>query len=217
MNAGLSEQVDDVLKLNKGLRLIEKSEEKITFLGAIHFNASYPGKEIIKDSYLLKIIIRPKFPVDIPLVFELEEKIPWNVDRHLTKKGQICLGSPLRLLLVNAKNPTIQGFFELCIVPFLYANSYFEKHGVYPWGDLDHEFKGVIEDYLEIFNLSSKSQLIHALKILTTTNFKAKKMRCPCGCVKRFRQCSYSEHLLSIKTIANKSFFQSQLDEIFKK
>lgn len=207
----LSGQVNDVLELHKGLREIELFDGKITLTGSVHFNSKYSKKELINDSYLLKISIDPRFPNILPNVYEIEGKIPREIDRHIFSSGKICLGSPLSLQLAYSEDPTINGFIEMCIIPFLYANSYFERNEEYPWGDLDHGYSAVIDDYLDIFKLTNQSQLIQALKILIASTFNANKMRCPCGCRKRFKQCDYSKHLLTIKPQATKFFFNSVL------
>lgn len=207
----LEDQVSEVLKNYKGLRIVDNFDDNITLIGSLHFSANYPQKKQINDSYLIKLVVDYQFPNITPIVYELEERIPRIADRHVFSDGRICLGSPLRLKIIYSKNPTIRGFIEMCVIPFLYANSYYEENKEYPWGDLAHGYSAVIEDYLDIFKLTNKAKLIQALKILTASNFNAKKMRCPCGCNKRFKQCTYSEHLLDIKAVATKAFFKSQL------
>ena len=92
--------------------------------GQFSFTAEYPKAGEMSDSYSLTIEFPKAFPKDIPVVTEFGKKIPRNGDYHVNGDGTLCLGSPLRLLLSMSKTPTVNGFVEYCLVPYLFAASY---------------------------------------------------------------------------------------------
>jgi hypothetical protein len=88
----------------------------------------------------------------LPEVRETAGKITKeNLNGHLISNGSLCLGSPLRQLIVIHKCPTLIEFTKKCLMPYLYAISYKTKNcGDLIFGELLHGGTGVIEDYMEL-------------------------------------------------------------------
>jgi len=103
----------------------------------------------------LEITVPAEFPKLLPTARETGGKIPRDGKHHVNDDKSLCLGSPLRLRLKVSGKPTLSGFAESCLVPYLYAVSYKLQNGVeFPFGELSHGEAGIIEDYMEMFGLN---------------------------------------------------------------
>jgi hypothetical protein len=91
------------------------------------------------------------------------------------------------LLLADA--PTITGFIDKCLIPYLYGYSYFEKHGYLPFGELAHGGHGIIDDYKRLFNVASIEMCASMLLLIGQKRRIANKQRCPCGSGMRLGRC----------------------------
>ncbi len=186
-------------------------DSSLVIQGFFDFTAQSVGKPEITDSYQLRIIVPSMFPREIPKVVELGNKIPRDGKYHvnLSPYDSLCLGSPIRLMLLIRKKPSIIGFAENCIVPYLYAVSNKLQHGGdFVFGELNHGSLGIIEDYKHIFGLKSKWQVIQMLKLLSIERRYANKMTCPCGCRKKLKQCRFHKTLNSYRKIAPIAWFR---------
>jgi hypothetical protein len=86
-------------------------------------------------------------------------------------------------------SPTLPTFVESCLVPYLYAYSYFERHGRLPFGELGHGNRGILEDYMRILGATSPVVCIDLLHLATMRKRVANKRTCPCGSGLRVGKC----------------------------
>ena len=126
--------------------------------GNFSFSAKPNGGITIVDSYQLKITFPVMFPHAIPRVIETGKKIPCDGQHHVNSDNTLCLGSPLRLLKIFSEKPSIVGFAENCLVPFLYAvSNKLQNGGSFVFNELPHGEQGIIDDYLDLFGLDSRA------------------------------------------------------------
>ena len=139
----------------------------IQLKGHFEFSAKPTGGPEIRDTYHLQILIPQQFPQKTPKVTEIDLKIPRNGKYHINPDNTLCLGSPLRLKHKISMRPTLVGFTEDCLVPYLYESSYkLLNGGDFPLGELAHGNAGIVIDYLDLFGLKSRDQVIQTLKLL---------------------------------------------------
>ena len=106
-------------------------------------------------------------------------------------------------------------FFEKVVVRFIYAVSHRVEFGNFPYGELDHGEKGLIDDYSELFNVNSKTSVLLALKALGLRKRVANKLPCPCGCGDRLGSCNYRFFLNEFRQIERRRWFRFHLLESF--
>lgn len=182
--------------------------------GSFSFKVLLGDNDTVIDTYEIKIIVPAAFPKEIPTVSETG-KIPRNSDFHVNSDGTLCMGSPLRLLHKISEKPTLSGFAESCLVPYLCAVSYKLKHGGrLIFSELKHGTLGIIEDYLDLFGLQNKKQVIQALELLGKNQRSAYKGLCPCGCGNRLGKCRFRFRLNKYKNIAKRSWFREHAGKI---
>ncbi len=168
----------------------------------------------IADSYELEIKIPFNFPRELPSVTEIAMRIPRDSDHHINHDGTLCLGSPLRLRWKMARNPSLIGFANECLVPYLYGISHKIIYRRFPFGELDHGKPGVIADYLDLFGLKTEEQVKQALILLGMKKRQANKQACPCGCGERLRACKFHNKINKFREVADRSWFRSHLSKM---
>lgn len=167
--------------------------------------------EVLID-YTLTIHVPENYPNELPIVFEESGHIKNNPSNHINYDGSLCLGSPIRLILVLKRNPSLTDFFERCILPYLYAvtiKNTTDKGFVF--GELSHGDRGLLDDFKSFFHLKEDRQVYHMLKILSTTKKHANKSICPCGCKKRVTLCSYFKKVLQMRSLLSRLEWEEQL------
>jgi len=205
------------------LRVIPSSYAGIEISGDFEFAGQPEGEIKIVDSYYLTLQFPIGFPNEGPVVFETAGRIPRNGDFHVNPDGSLCLGAPLRVLFLLSKIPTLSGFAQLCLVPYLYAVSYKLKHGKdFIFGQLAHGTPGELDDYMNLFGLPTRIQAALALKYLGMKKRRANKLPCPCGCRNRLGKCRFNMFLRDFRLVLGRSdyrriFSALDLDTILSK
>lgn len=178
--------------------------------GFFDFAAKSRDHDLITDSYHLRITVPAGFPQDIPVVHELGERIPRRGRFHVNPSdSSLCLGSRMRLLLALAKNPTLLGFAETCLVPYLFAVS--RKllcGGDFAFGELEHGSAGELADYTELFALKTAEQAKRTILYLGMKKRRANRLPCPCECGKRLGSCYFNRRLKRFRQLAERSWFR---------
>lgn len=191
-----------------GMSLAPSRTQDLFFKGDLEFQATVAGGVDVLDSYRLKIEIPSTFPRAIPKVWELNGKIPLDGTFHVNPDKTLCLGSPIQVLLKIAESPTIVGFVEACLIPFLYAVSRKKTEGgKFFMGELDHGEAGIIEDYKRIFRLKTRDEVLLTLDLLSLKKRVANKRPCVCGCGKLLGRCQFHYKINSVRRIAPRSWF----------
>ena len=188
----------------------------IVLKGTFAFTAQSLTHGELTDHYKLKIAVPPKFPRSLPIVTELEHKIPRQEGFHVNRDDTLCLGSPLRLLLKLSEAPTLIGFADSCLVPYLFGISYKLRHGgKFPFDELAHGVAGLLADYVELFGLRQPTQAVNALRVLGMKKRRANKLPCPCRCGLRLGKCSFNRTIARFRAIPEigRPFFRAHAQE----
>lgn len=175
------------------MRVRPSPSDTLRLAGEFRFQAHYKDRPVIKDAYMLQLDVSRRFPKDLPKAVELDGRIPRQLDYHVFKDGTLCLGSSLRLYLIALEEPYLTEFAQRSIVPYLYANSYRERGGEYPFGELAHGAGGILDDYAQILRLHRHEQATEAIRLIAMKRRLANKHPCPCGCGVRLGVCRFNE------------------------
>lgn len=195
------------------MRLIPETGTFLVLKGMFRFTASIQDTNEITDSFALLIRVPTVFPRDIPRVTEIAGRIPNDGKHHINQNdGTLCLGSPLRLLYNLSRNPTMVGFAENCLVPYLYAMSRNLNEGIpFIFGELQHGSPGELNDYTELLGLKNSDQAKMAVQLLSMKERSANKRPCPCGCGKRLGHCDFRVRLSKVRHLTSLKWFRNIL------
>lgn len=183
---------------NMSVSIVMDGSADLVLKGKFDFTAKFKDEPETSDNYLLEIRVPKNFPTDIPIVKELDNKIPRDGKHHVNPDETLCLGSPLRLKMILSEEPTLSGFASNCIIPYLYWITS-KKFGV---GELAHGKNGMVADYLKIFKLENEANVLSAIKLLGIKKRIANKYKCPCGCGLKLGKCNFRKILNSYRKIA---------------
>jgi hypothetical protein len=196
VNSSLKHDVDDILNSYPGLVISEQGND-ISLIGTLSFNASMEEMETITASYDVIISLPSRYPDELPKVFPRGYKLDERFE-HINPDDSFCLAVPFEERKLFDTDPTLLGFINNLVVPFLYSYSYFLKNGKYPFGERAHGNSGVLDYYQELFGSNDVKQIILSLYKFSIDGYKAHEM-CPCGSGKKVLRC----HKLQVKELLN--------------
>ena len=187
------------------------AETHLRLKGRFVFLANHATEGEIQESFALQIDVPKSFPNDLPRVKEIGGRIPHVGEYHVNRGGSLCLGSPLSLLVKISKSPSLNGFAENCLVPYLFAISRkLKSGGSLPFGELAHGAKGVLTDYAQLFGLKELGEARYALQLLGMKKRAANKFPCPCGCGIRLGRCKFNYRLREIRALASRTWHKKE-------
>lgn len=179
--------VEDLLQDQTGLRIVPTGMDGLLIRGTLQFTAAERKSETITDQYDIELFVSPGFPRVLPVVYELAGRIP--ADFHKLEDESLCLGAPTEVRMRMKRNPTLPAFVNGLVIPYLYGYSYCEKHGVMPFGELEHGDEGIRQYLAGLFQTSNKRYAVEFLRLASMKKRDANKLPCPCGSGRRLGRC----------------------------
>ncbi len=116
-------EISDVILSYPGLSEVVVAGD-VALKGAINFKATFRELETINACFDIVIIIPSGYPQDLPAVysdgFNLDDRF-----EHTNPNGSFCLEVPIEERRIFNQSPTLLGFINTLVVPFLYSYCYF--------------------------------------------------------------------------------------------
>ncbi len=165
-------------------------------------NNSIKGELLISkgDSYDVSILLAP-YPILFPQVFELSERIPRKVTRHIySDSGSCCFTTQAKSqILLKTKITSLYLFVKEIAVPYFKNNSFYELNGNYKTEEYSHNTMGIIEGYRDILQTNSNLNIAR----LMMQRIERKKLKihdlCYCGSGQILKKCNRGEHSICYK------------------
>ncbi|MHB1000804.1 MAG: YecA family protein [Armatimonadota bacterium] len=180
----IREHFEELVKQYPSL-ILDSGVERNVVTGDLKFSAEY-GDTTLVDCFAIQISIPSDYPESPPSVKETGGRIP--ADFHKLDDDSLCLAAPFEILRKFSCNRSLLGFVKDLLIPYLFSFSYWEQNGVMPYGELAHGAKGILEYYVDLFNVSSSTTALKLLKILAEGSYKGHH-DCPCGSGRKLRDC----------------------------
>ncbi|MDG3008388.1 hypothetical protein [Paludisphaera mucosa] len=201
--------VEELLANNPDLRIVPSPDASLKVRGELHFHVRGPGDVIIGDAYQIDLLIPPSFPATAPAVFENGGRIPKTY--HKLEDGSLCLAAPTELRLRTGPDTTIGAFVETFVVPYLFGYSYREKHGVSPYGELEHGRDGLRQHFASLFGVPDRMAAQELVRLASLKKRPANKVPCPCGSRRRLGRCHHTI-VNELRAKLGRAWFASQYD-----
>lgn len=202
----LTENDQDWLqKKYPGLTLTSENGISIV-VGEFSFDAVYNDHRIT-DLYEVRIELKSSALSELPRVRETKSRIKQfakarNInlaDLHTYEDGTACLCVKPAEIQYFPDKFCFQKFVEELVVPFFYAQSYFEQNATWPWETYSHGSLGWLEWYFDQEATSVTKEFINHLqsqrdwKIVRRTLMRKGGLKghhaCLCGSSKSYRNC----------------------------
>lgn len=197
------------------MSLRASSIEEYVIEGTLSLDITHNEFGKVSDDFSIRIIIPKTFPEGIPDVFELGDKFPKTLDYHTNPDASLCLGSKISLQKRIKETRTIEGFIQSCVVPYFYAIAlYLQGEERFVFGELKHGLVGIIQEYLEIFELKSIDQVIKMLDILSMKKNLGNKMKCPCGCNRIVSKCLFHKKIVDYRNVMSRKEYAEERELI---
>ncbi len=165
-------KVKDGKKILKGIIDIENSEHKVV------------------QSFLIEIHCSKGFPYRFPILFEVGNDIPCDVDWHKYSDNSCCITVQPDEILQCKNGITISQFIKNNVIPY-FANQYYKKITGNYKDEFPHGKEGLIKYYSELMKTMDKNKWI---KYVNYT-FDIEKIKigrndlCFCGSSVKFKKC----------------------------
>ena len=187
MREDLREQLAELTNVYKGLRRVIDDDVHTLLAGALRFEASADALETISESFDIELSVPHAFPDSFPQARELGGRIGADYE-HLNPDGTLCLAVPIEQRRLFLEQPTLLGFVNLLLVPYLYGYSFWRKHGYHPFGEAAHGAEGILGHYVDTLGLEDPIAVLAVISFLFEHGYRGHH-DCPCGSGRRLRAC----------------------------
>ena len=148
--------------------------------------------------------IEVRIPVDsadLPTVSDLGGAIDTSYPHRYTS-GALCLetDAAIRLRFIDGFNLT--KWVEEYVESYYFSYEYYMRFGAYPFGERPHGIEGIFSTYQDLFQETDIKTLWALLQYCADKNYHG-HINCPCGSMKRLRQC-HGKILFPIMTDSRK-------------
>lgn len=164
-----------------------KQQKGYIFYGNLQLNHTYNNISLINNLYI-SMFVPYTFPNELPIVKDITKKIDNNF--HKNNDEILCLACNIEIYYELKKNSdtTICDFIEKFLIPYLYSYTYYKKYNKVPYGDRKHGSKGIIEFYIDYFNLNNDKEALNLLEYIALKKYRGHNL-CPCGSKEKIRKC----------------------------
>lgn len=212
MRADFQRQIAELTAVHKGLTTVVEREGETSVSGVLPFEASCDGLETISESFDIELIIPNDFPETLPRVRETGGRI--EVDyKHRNPTGTLCLAIPIEQRRIFFEQPTLLGFVNRLVIPYLYGYCFFKKHGRHPFDEAEHGHEGILRHYIETLCLRDDLAALGVICFLLEHGYRGHH-DCPCGSGLNVRTC-HGPALLKLRQTHNEQSLQSDFFAIF--
>jgi hypothetical protein len=191
----LRRQIVELTAVHKGLRNVIEYDTETIVAGPLPFEASADGLETITESFEIELTIPRDFPETLPRVKETGGRI--GIDyQHRNPAGTLCLAVPVEQRRVFFEQPTLLGFVNRLVIPYLYGYCLWKKHGRHPFDEAAHGYEGILRHYLDTLGLQDELSALAVISFLFEHGYRGHH-DCPCGSGLRVRRC-HGQALLAL-------------------
>ena len=190
MTKALERHVAELTGAYPGLAFVRRRQAETVLAGSLAFEAGPDGMETISASFDIELTVPHAFPNQLPRAKETGGRIRMGYE-HVFTDGTLCLGVPIEQRRVLFQQPTLLGFVDRLLVPYLYGYCYWRKHGRHPFGEAAHGPEGILDHYLAELGLDDPLAVLAAIRMLYEHGYSGHRS-CPCGSGRRTRACHHA-------------------------
>ena len=187
MERGLASEIASLRQQHQGLTRLRETEVGCVLSGPLPFEASTEGRETIADVFEIDLIVPKSYPKALPWVLETGGRIRSDYG-HVFAGGKLCLAVPIEERLTFERLPSLLGFVNNLLIPYCYGYCYWERHGVHPFGEREHDGKGIARFYIDWLSLQGEAQALEVALHLVQHGYRGHH-DCPCGSGAKLRNC----------------------------
>lgn len=192
---GINEKEDVIEGVVRFSSVYDKATN--SFTAFTDSNVVYPGVTL-GGEYRIKISKSNK-ERRAPRLYVYTDESKWIPKRHFfgAEDARACFAGPVEEDDLFTKGYSFLEYFERFVMPFLYAQSYFDEYGQWPWPAYDHNAAGILQSFkngggtksqvLACLNGLKASKQWNAVEPILQGRFDGKK--CLCGSGHMMNRC----------------------------
>jgi hypothetical protein len=188
--------------MNVGLRITQADRFPVTLEGL--FEVEGPKGPV--DAYEVRIEFSRDFPMVPPVVFDVGERLPRDIDRHVYSDGHACLEVwPVWL----AQNPAATAVTVLNgpVRNFFLSQSYYEATGEWPFGEYSHGHEGQREALRDAVRADSTADKDLLWRVYGLLKPPRRQNACPCGSRRLYRKCHRAELMAVAQSLSQEGIW----------
>ena len=212
MTEDLQRQIGELTAVHKGLTNVIERDTDMVVSGALSFEASAEGLETIIESFDIELTVPNDFPEALPRVRETGGRIGTDYE-HRNPSGTLCLAVPVEQRRIFLEQPTLLGFVNRLVIPFLYGYCFFKKHGRHPFDEAPHGYEGILRHYVDTLGLRDEVAALAVICFLIEHGYRGHH-DCPCGSGEKVRTC-HGPALLALSRAHNQQSMRNDFIAIF--
>ena len=149
--------------------------------GEIFARGSFPitDDDGVVDRFLIELLVPNDYPDSVPILREIDGRIPWHEDRHTNRDGVSCPIVPEEWLLRTDRD-SIEAFLEGPVRNFFIGQILAEHGKPWPFGERAHGKSGLLQSYGELIGTADEGTVRRYLDCLSREIVKG-HWDCPCG------------------------------------
>ena len=183
----LRKQIVELSGVHKGLTDVVEHDAETLLSGTLDFEASADELETITASFDIELTIPHVLPDRLPRAKEVGGRIGTDYE-HLNPDGTLCLAVPVEQRRVFFEQPTLLGFVERLLVPYLYGYCFWKKNGYHPFNEAAHGNEGILRYYVDTLGLRGPLEALATICFLFEHGYRGHH-ECPCGSGRKVRMC----------------------------
>jgi hypothetical protein len=183
----LWQQLVELTSVHKGLTNVVEHNHETVVSGALPFEASADELETITESFEIELIIPHNFPDTLPRVKETGGRIGVEYE-HRNPSGTLCLAVPVEQRRIVFEQPTLLGFVNRLVIPYLYGYCFWKTHGRHPFDEAAHGHEGILRHYMDTLGLANEVTVLAVICFLFEHGYRGHH-DCPCGSGLKVRAC----------------------------
>lgn len=183
---GLEAQVEALLCAYPRLNRTKDSRSAVVISGSIDVNKCF-NDFTVAQSYNLEIHI-PKSEEKLPNVVDVGHHIMRDYP-HLYSDRTLCLATETDIRFRYIQGFDLVDWMGTYVENYYYSYEYYQRYGVFPFGERGHGNKGVLETYQEIFDVNSTTAAKNVLDYIVSHKKYRGHHLCPCYSGKKIRDC----------------------------
>ncbi len=152
------------------------------------------------NTFDIKIIVPESYPYCVPIVLEISEIIPRDIDWHISENGICCLDSDNNLILLSRHGINLRDFIAKKIYPFFANQLYKLQENKYAGEEYKHHIEGVIQYYVEDLKIPTTENIVVFLELIINKKDLTRNRLCPCKSGEKIKNC-HEKSIEAIKTI----------------
>ena len=184
-SASVHMQIAQLQQAQPELQVIHSDDEMVQLHGGILVHRSF-NDYTVRKIYTVDIIV-PLDSDELPYVIDTGHHIEKSYP-HRSEEGELCLATETEIRIRFIDGFDLAEWMTEYVEIYFFSYEYFERYGVFPFGERQHGCMGIIQTYQDLFETRDELSAYNIMVHITSHSYRGHH-RCPCGSGQTIRNC----------------------------